>query len=72
MLKNFQYPLRSNVQELRTARKELKKAVTKAKNDWISANCDSVNIIFVSKGGAKMFWDNIKKLQAGPKKNLAE
>jgi len=37
MLKKFQYPLRSTVQKLRVARKELKRAISKAKNDWISA-----------------------------------
>ena len=65
MSKKFMYSLCSTVQELNLARKQLKQAVIKAKNDWISANCSSVNDTCALRGGTKRFWNSVRKLKAG-------
>jgi len=63
MLRKIKRPLRSTVDRLRTVRKNLKRAISKAKNDWISSHCRELNS--VAKEGTKRFWDTVNKLKSG-------
>ena len=62
--KEFQIPSSFHrTKALKTSRNVLKRAVARAKNDWISTNCKAVNSACASRGGTKSFWDNVKKLK---------
>ena len=63
LMRKIDRPLRSTVKKLQTVRKRLKKAVSKAKNEWILAQCNELNR--VPKEGTKRFWDTVNKLKSG-------
>ena len=56
---------RTHTHKLRTARKELKRAVSKAKNNWITSNCNTLNSTCAARGGTKDAWDTVSKLRSG-------
>jgi len=55
MSRKFKQVTRSSVQNLRIARTNLKRAVIKAKNDWITSNCNSLSSMCASRKGTKAF-----------------
>ena len=59
----FTRRLRSNTMRLKNARKLLKSAVSKAKNDWILSQCHTMNDI--STRGTKEHWDTLGRLRNG-------
>ncbi|XP_066923905.1 uncharacterized protein [Clytia hemisphaerica] len=63
LMRKIDRPLRSTVKKLQTVRKRLKKAVSKAKNEWIQAQCNELNR--VPKEGTKRFWDTVNKIKSG-------
>ena len=63
MLRNLKRPLRSTHEKLKSARKELKRAISKAKNDWIFSKCCELSSS--STAGTKLFWDTVNQLSAG-------
>ena len=56
---------RSTTMRLRKARKKLKTAISKAKNDWIANVCNTLNQSSASRKGTKICWDSIKRLRDG-------
>ena len=57
----FKRRTRLSMRKLRTARKNLKEAVKKAKNIWIAEMCDNIN----TNVGTKAAWDSVKLLKRG-------
>ena len=51
------------------ARKNLKNAVTKAKSNWISQTCNTLNESSSAHGGTKTYWDTVVTLRNGLKKS---
>ena len=49
----------------RRARAELRKAVAKAKDDWMIALCEDLNAGSESLGGTSKYWETIGRLRAG-------
>ena len=58
-------PTRSAIKRLKKARNDLKSAISKAKNDWISGICRDVNESGASRTGTKLCWDKVKVLRKG-------
>ena len=56
---------RMNAQRLRQARKNLKSAISKAKNKWIESKCKMINDASSSRGGTKVSWDTVNELRGG-------
>ena len=67
--KKFEKCTRSTTYQLRTARKDLKNAVGKAKSNWISETCNALNESSSAHGGTKTYWDTVGKLRNGLKKS---
>ena len=65
MSKSFKKCTRSTTNNLRMARKNLKNAVTKAKSNWISQTCNTLNESSSAHGGTKTNWDTIVTLRNG-------
>ena len=57
--------LRSNTTKLRTARKNLAKAVHRAKDDWLRHQCSELNEGILNARGTKPAWDAVGKLKSG-------
>ena len=60
--------LRSQTLRLRNARKNLKKAVEDAKNQWVKEHCSQLNDSMVNARGTRPAWEAIGKLKAGMSK----
>ena len=58
-------PTRSSSQRLRKIGKELKSAINKAKNKWITTTCDKLNKYASSRKGTKECWDTVTILKKG-------
>ncbi len=52
----FQRNLRSNAEQLKSARKKLKSAITVAKNKWILKQCEQLNDAVSGGKGTKSPW----------------
>ena len=65
----FKKCTRASTIKLKTARRSLKKAVSKAKSDWIFSTCNTLNVASSAHGGTKNYWDTVGKLRNGLKKS---
>ena len=63
MSKYLKRLIRTTLKHLKSVRKELKHAVFKDKNDWITSKCSKLNS--TSNKGTKLFWDTVNKLSTG-------
>jgi len=63
--------IRSSVQRLRKAQKELKTAINRAKSKWITEMCSTLNESAASQRGTKECWDTVTKLKKGLQKPKA-
>lgn len=69
MSATFERRTRSSTQRLRTARKELQSAVSRAKNKWIVSKCKAISEASSSRGGTKECWDVLNDLRKGLSKS---
>ena len=61
----FKRTSRSNASRLRSARKAVKSAVISAKDEWVRAQCKSMNDAISSRHGTKDCWDVLTNLRKG-------
>ena len=59
---------RRTTDNLRTIRKQLKSAISRAKNNWIKRICDKVNRTDNTRTGTHAYWESIKLLKRGMEK----
>ena len=64
MKEALSHPTRSYRKKLRVARKNVKVAIAKAKNNWILAKCDELNASSTVKGTAGC-WKALKEIKNG-------
>lgn len=69
MTASFGRRTRSSTMRLRNARKELKSAISKAKNAWIVSKCTAINDASSSRCGTKECWDVLGELRKGLSKS---
>ena len=66
---NFNRTTRSNTRRVCEARKELKFAISRAKNNWITSRYRTINEASSSHGGSKKCWETINELKKGLSKS---
>ena len=65
LVASFERKTRSYTHQLRDARKALKSAVSKAKNNWIVSKCNLINDACTSRRGTKESWNILNDLRKG-------